>query len=68
MMADPIERAEIRTAIAQSAVVGSISRKLGDELIAASREVVLAWYQRSNGEVRLRTAVTKLEELVGRPR
>jgi len=67
-MADQVERAEIREAIAQSTVVGSISRKLGDELIAASREVVLAWYQRSNGEVRLRTAVTKLEELVGRPR
>jgi len=37
-----IETAEIREAIAGSAITGTISRKLGDELIDASREAVAA--------------------------
>jgi len=62
-----METAEIREAIAASAVKGTISRRLGDELIDASREVVAAWYERSNSVTRMRRAVANLERLVGRP-
>jgi hypothetical protein len=50
----------------------SIGRRLGDELIAASREVVDAWYtarqRRNMRAVRMRVAIEQLERLVGRPR
>ena len=62
-----IETAEIREAIAGAAVTGTISRKLGDELIDASREVVAAWHERNNSITRMSRAVAKLERLVGRP-
>jgi hypothetical protein len=49
----------------------SISRRLGDELIAASREVVDAWHtarhRRNMRAVRMRVAIEQLERLVGRP-
>lgn len=61
------ERAEIREAITASAVQTSIDRMLGDELIAASREVVAAWHERRNSEERMAEAIAKLEELVGTP-
>jgi hypothetical protein len=50
----------------------SIGRRLGDELIAAGREVVDAWYtarqHRNMRAVRMRAAIEQLERLVGRPR
>lgn len=50
----------------------SISRRLGDELIAAGREVVDAWHtarqRRNMRAVRMRVAIEQLERLVGRPR
>ena len=50
----------------------SISRRLGDELIAAGREVVDAWHaarqHRDMRSVRMRVAIEQLERLVGRPR
>jgi hypothetical protein len=66
-MTDPIERDMIRSALAQATVHGSISRKLGDELIDAGREVVAAWHARQNSQERLFRAINKLERLVGRP-
>jgi hypothetical protein len=62
-----MERDEVRTAIAKSSVSESISRKLGDDLIDACRELVGAWYERSNSEYRMAKAVNKIEELVGKP-
>jgi ribosomal protein S7 len=62
-----IERAEIRTAIATSSARETIGRRLGDELIAAAREAVVAWHERRNSEQRMARAVARLEELVGRP-
>jgi len=61
-----IETAEIREAIAGSAITGTISRKLGDELIDASREAVAAWYERKNSIDRMSRAIANLERLVGR--
>jgi ribosomal protein S7 len=61
------ERDEVRTAIAQSHATESIGRKLGDDLIDASREVVAAWHERSNSEHRMAKAVKQLEDLVGKP-
>ena len=62
-----LERDEVRTAIAQSHATESIGRKLGDDLIDASREVVAAWHERSNSEHRMAKALKQLEELVGKP-
>jgi hypothetical protein len=47
----------------------SISRRLGDELIAAGREVVGAWYRhhRDMRALRMRVAIANLERLVGKP-
>ena len=61
------ERDEVRTAIAQSHATESIGRKLGDDLIDACRELVGAWHARSNNERRMRQAVHRIEDLVGRP-
>jgi hypothetical protein len=75
------ERAEIREAIAAGAVVETIGRKLGDELISASRETISAWRIRDDPKQihpgsrrwvevdlpRIEQAIRKLEELVGRP-
>jgi ribosomal protein S7 len=66
-MTDRIERDMVRTAIAQATVHGSISRRLGDELIDAGREVIAAWHARRNSENRMAQAIAKLEQLVGRP-
>jgi hypothetical protein len=47
----------------------SIGRRLGDELIAAGREVVDAWHtarQWNMREVRMQVAIEQLERLVGR--
>lgn len=62
------ERAEIREALQMSAARSSIDRMLGEELIAAGREVVAAWDDRSNSQTRIRAAVERLRELVGAPR
>ena len=62
-----IERAEIRTAVARSSATETIGRKLGDELIAASRETIRAWHERRNSEDRMAKAIKRLEELVGKP-
>jgi uncharacterized protein (DUF2336 family) len=61
------ERDEVRTALAQSHATESIGRRLGDDLIDASREVVAAWHARSNSEKRITKAIERLEELVGKP-
>lgn len=61
------ERDELRTAITQARAMESIGRKLGDDLIAACRELVAAWHARSNNERRMRRAVHDIEQLVGRP-
>jgi hypothetical protein len=58
-----IERGLIREAIATR----TIERRLGDELIAAGRDVVAAWHERRNSEDRLAKAVAHLEKLVGKP-
>lgn len=63
-----IERAEIREAVAISAARASIDRMLGEELIAAGRELVAAWDDRSNSQTRIRAAVERLRDLVGAPR
>ncbi len=44
-------------------VEGSIPRLLGEELIAAAKEVI--WAQRTGNRVALRRAVKRLKELVG---
>jgi len=51
------------------APLASIERRLGDELIAAARDTVSAWYVHSPATRRrmLRSAIMRLEELVGRP-
>jgi hypothetical protein len=70
------ERAEIREALALSNARASIDRMLGEELIAAGREVVSAWRERRNliktfgpslikSLDRLNSAIAKLEKLVG---
>ena len=59
------ERAEIREAIALSNARASIDRMLGEELIAAGREVASAWRERRNSLDRLNSAIAKLEKLVG---
>lgn len=61
------ERAEIREALAARAATESISKRLGDELIAVGREIVAAWHERQNSQLRLTAAIERLEELVGRP-
>jgi uncharacterized protein (DUF2336 family) len=61
------ERDEVRTALAQSHATESIGRKLGDELITASREAIAAWHERRNSEYRIAKAIARLEELVGKP-
>ena len=61
------ERAEIREALAMSHARSSIDRMLGEELIAAGREVVTAWHERRNSEHRVAAAIARLEELVGKP-
>jgi hypothetical protein len=60
------ERAEIREALQVSAARSSIDLALGNELIAAGREVVRAWRERRNSEDHMAAAVDKLEQLVGR--
>jgi hypothetical protein len=61
-----IERGLIREAIATR----SIERRLGDELITASRDVIAAWHRFPILHPRLRAlrlALARLEELVGKP-
>jgi ribosomal protein S7 len=62
-----IERGLIREAMTASAATETIGRKLGDELITASREVVTAWHERRNSEDRMAQAIAELERLVGKP-
>jgi hypothetical protein len=62
-----MERDEVRSAIARSTSAESISRRLGDDLIDACRELVGAWHERRNNERRMRQAVIRIEDLVGRP-
>jgi hypothetical protein len=62
-----IERGLIREAMTGSAATETIGRKLGDELITASREVVTAWHERRNSEDRMAQAIAELERLVGKP-
>lgn len=64
-----MERDEVRTAIARSSSTETIGRRLGDDLIAAGREVVAAYYApfSSGRAARLCNAIVKLERLVGRP-
>ena len=61
------ERDDVRMAIAQLKLTESIGRKLGDELITASREAIAAWHERRNSEDRMQHAIERLEELVGKP-
>jgi ribosomal protein S7 len=62
-----MERDEVRAAITRSGATESIGRKLGDELITASREAIAAWHERRNSEHRMAKAIARLEELVGKP-
>jgi hypothetical protein len=64
-----MERDQIRAAIAAGTVHGSISRKLGDDLIDAARDAVGAFYVPDVGQrfKALRRAIERLEALVGRP-
>lgn len=62
-----MERGLIREAMTASAATETIGRRLGDELIAASREAIAAWHERRNSEDRMAQAISKLEELVGKP-
>jgi hypothetical protein len=57
----------VREALAQSAATETIGRELGDELISASRKVIVAWRTLSNRRRRMDAAIAKLEELVGKP-
>lgn len=75
------EKAEIREALTASAASETIGRRLGDELISASRETIAAWRARDNPEAipkpsrrwvevdlpRVERTIRRLEELVGRP-
>ena len=60
------ERAEIREALTMSAARASIDRLLGEEVIAAAREVVRLRNTRQSA-VLLNRAIDRLEELVGTP-
>lgn len=68
-VADRIERAMLSEAVIRSSAQESIGRRLGDELIAAARATVAAWYtdELIARERRLAVAVSRLERLVGRP-
>ena len=61
------ERAEIREALAFSTAKSSIDRMLGEELIAATREVIAAYRARLRTNNRMSAAIARLEELVGQP-
>jgi ribosomal protein S7 len=62
-----MERGLIREAMTASAATETIGRRLGDELITASREAIAAWHERRNSENRMAQAIAELERLVGRP-
>src|SRR4029077_8838603 len=47
------ERDEVRTALAQSHATETIGRRLGDQLISASREAIIAWREQRNTEARM---------------
>ena len=57
----------MREAVARTTATEGVSRKLGDDLIDASRELIAAWYARQNSLRQIRAAIAKLESLVGRP-
>lgn len=61
------ERAQIREAIAAGTVHGSISRQLGEELIAAIYEAQAAWAERANSEHRMQSVMDRFNELVPWP-
>lgn len=65
---DP-EHAMLAEAATTWAATESIDRKLGEELIAASREVVRQWYRAQRTELNrpLGNAIQRLQMLVGRP-
>lgn len=65
---DP-EHAMLAEAATTWAATESIDRKLGEELIAASREVVRCWYRARRTELNcpLGEAIRRLQMLVGRP-
>lgn len=56
-------------AATKSCALESIDRRLGNELIAASREVLAAYHAGGIPKTsqRFRLAMVRLEELVGRP-
>lgn len=60
------ERAEIREALTLSAARASIDRLLGEELIAAARQVVRLRNTRQSA-VLLNRAIDRLQDLVGNP-
>jgi hypothetical protein len=62
-----MEHGLIREAMTASAATETIGRKLGDELIAATREAIAAWHERRNSEHRMWRAMAALERLVGKP-
>jgi hypothetical protein len=63
------EHALLAEAATTWAATESIDRKLGEELIAASREVVRCWYRTQRSELNrpLGEAIRRLQMLVGRP-
>jgi chaperonin cofactor prefoldin len=61
------ERELVREALSNSAATEDIARRMGDELIAASREVVRAYRELKSAEERMVSAVAALEKLVGGP-
>jgi hypothetical protein len=61
------ERDQIREALSNSAATEDFSRRLGDELIEAGREVVRAYHELDKARDRMVAAVSALEKLVGIP-
>lgn len=64
-----LEHAMLAEAATTWAATESIDRKLGEELITASREVISAYHAGGIPKTsrRFRLAMMRLEELVGRP-
>jgi ribosomal protein S7 len=67
MMPSLVEQTMLREALTKAAATESVSRKLGDELIEAAREVIAAIHKRDMAEIELRRAVSQLVRLVGEP-
>jgi hypothetical protein len=75
-VAASIEQVMLQEALRRSTATETIGRKLGDELIAAARETIVAYQDIAISSVgtsnwracrRFERAINKLEQLVGKP-